>query len=764
MSELQIDHRARSQTFSHHRRSRLGLKQMLNSGMRQRSGSTALMYPPKVSSRPPSKIISGNLSMSSSGTNQLARTRSKSTTEIFLENLRLRSGPTKSQQPGYLELVDPFPVLPPPYEWIAPGKPKAVFPCGPAAENPPSYSPCVYKIAPLMRKMEWVTPYQMAVQRHWRTCLVELNSTQLNIYEYDPDELFDTPAGNANEGSAHSIFSLRSGHRFRHRSRTRSFASEASSRSRASSVSTNNDVADSRNMANGGRYNVDDFRSALTKADDLERLELFRNRGIMNKDRLEHSYTLQYGKVGLAIDYKKRRYVLRFRLQTEQFLLQFPSAAMMIEWYTAISTGIDNSLDLNRRPMPKYRTVPRRRRRRRNQESEHLHYHSFENFLRGSSSDLSGMMSHFKHKIKGAVKSGTPMSRSSNSSSRRLDQEEQPEEESGIVNNDAETSEWLNSNEGSSGNISALRSRALTNHTIEEYDEYLNSAISNSREAPDDQGEDISSLRDILSSNSSENHDYLSAFEEVSESEVAELAAGDLLGSRSHQISEEALQDARQKSRNTRNTKLATGNDLVTKAVQIQPMLDIPLATDNSGTLIRTVISNASSLSSANIASPGLVSSTPTTSISSNILSPSNVKSTSQTQAEDNSNNIVISGFDMEEESIQYVDFGEKLRPCTSLLTFPTKRRQVKDAIRCMFPLLSTEKWTGHYLVKEANAAYKPETVWNMEYDPKKLDPRQLLTMERRYHECSFLQEYMVGQKDLIAKINYGFDDNRYCF
>ncbi len=753
-----MDNRGRSQTFSHHKRSRLGIKLMLNSDLRQRSGSTPLIYHSGISSRTPSKSINTNLNMSASETLELTRTRSKSKSDLFLEKQRLRSGSVKTKRPSFLELVDPFPVLPPPYEWIAPGKPKPVLSdCPVTGEPPPSYSPCVYKVAALMRKVEWLTPYQMANQRHWRTCLVELNSTQLNIYEYDPDEIFDSPSGNGNGSTTHSIFSLRSGHRFGHRSRRKSSASDTAGRSRSSSVSTNNDTLDS-----GDKYKMDDFRSTLTKEDDLERLKLFKCRGIMNKERLERSYTLQYGKVGLAIDYKKRRYVLRFRLQTEQFLLQFPSAALMIEWYTAVSTGIDNSLDLNRRPMPKYRTVPRRRRRHHNQENDHHHYQSFENFMRDPTPDLGNMMSHFKHKIKGALKTGTPMSRSSNSSSRSMNQSDQAGEDSGTV-----SSRYANSsNRAVPGNISGLHIQGIIDQSGDDYESDVPVGVSETGH-PDEQEEDISSLHDILSSNSSENHYCLSAFEELNESGIVEPTSHKLFTAPNRQLCDESLENVIQTSSNSRNLKLAAGNQTVAKSVQTQPSLDIPLVTENSvsGSLIQTVVSNSSSISSANMASPVLVSSTPTTSISSNALSQTNVKNVSQMQARnDNNDEIIIPGFDMNEESISYVDFGEKLRPCTSLFTLPNKRRQIRDAIRCILPLLSTEKWTGNYLVKEASSKYKPETVWNLEYDPKKLNSRQLFSMERRYLECSFLQEYIVGEKDLVAKINYGFDDNRYCF
>ncbi|ODV97349.1 hypothetical protein PACTADRAFT_29775, partial [Pachysolen tannophilus NRRL Y-2460] len=80
-----------------------------------------------------------------------------------------------------------------------------------------------------------------------------------------------------------------------------------------------------------------------------------------DKAHLLKSYSLQHAKIGIAQDYKKWKYTLRLRCETEQFLIQFPTAQSMIEWNLALCLGRDNALDLARRSMPHYRTVPRSR-------------------------------------------------------------------------------------------------------------------------------------------------------------------------------------------------------------------------------------------------------------------------------------------------------------------------------------------------------------------------------------------------------------------
>lgn len=82
----------------------------------------------------------------------------------------------------------------------------------------------------------------------------------------------------------------------------------------------------------------------------------------LSADSLVRSYTLQHAKMGLPADYKKRNYCFRFRLETEQILVQFSCLDEMIHWANIISMGVNVSLDLETRSLPTDRSVPRRRR------------------------------------------------------------------------------------------------------------------------------------------------------------------------------------------------------------------------------------------------------------------------------------------------------------------------------------------------------------------------------------------------------------------
>jgi hypothetical protein len=75
------------------------------------------------------------------------------------------------------------------------------------------------------------------------------------------------------------------------------------------------------------------------------------------------SYTLQYGQVGLAADYEKRPYVIRVRLESEQFLLSFMCQEECISWCHDLQIAVDLALPLEERDLPIYRSIPARRRR-----------------------------------------------------------------------------------------------------------------------------------------------------------------------------------------------------------------------------------------------------------------------------------------------------------------------------------------------------------------------------------------------------------------
>jgi hypothetical protein len=64
-------------------------------------------------------------------------------------------------------------------------------------------------------------------------------------------------------------------------------------------------------------------------------------------------YTLQYAESGVAVDYKKRPYVLRVRVEGEQFLLQCRSASDRNAWLEAFQAAADISLDIDLRQSSK---------------------------------------------------------------------------------------------------------------------------------------------------------------------------------------------------------------------------------------------------------------------------------------------------------------------------------------------------------------------------------------------------------------------------
>ncbi|KAI0716764.1 hypothetical protein C8Q76DRAFT_616310 [Earliella scabrosa] len=74
---------------------------------------------------------------------------------------------------------------------------------------------------------------------------------------------------------------------------------------------------------------------------------------------LIRQYTLQHAESGLASDYKKRKNVIRVRMEGEQFLLQAKDVAAVIDWIEGIQMGTNVALDLDERPMPRGPIFPR---------------------------------------------------------------------------------------------------------------------------------------------------------------------------------------------------------------------------------------------------------------------------------------------------------------------------------------------------------------------------------------------------------------------
>lgn len=324
----------------------------------------------------------------------------------------------------YLNIVEPFPMEPPSYTSTLPRIDRPSYDSLESLnESLPRYSPTVYKIGVFYRKMEWISPYEMAQQRQWTPYIVELNNTQLNFYEIDNNLIkgsSNVTNGIINHNNNHdkildkfnvsSSFSNSNSHSLLHPYHHHHLYLKKLQGIKCPSAINQLDKFEKYKVS----YNEDNYRSIMTTKTDLKALYFLKSIKSLESTKIFRSYSLQYGKVGLAIDYKKRDYVFRCRFETEQFLIDFKNAEGMIEWYNAINLGIDNSLDLSRREMPNYRTVPRRRRRR------YQNHSVTKNIVFGLGLTSSQMLNDsYRHKEKDKDKDKNKDRRGSSSSSRR---------------------------------------------------------------------------------------------------------------------------------------------------------------------------------------------------------------------------------------------------------------------------------------------------------------------------------------------------------
>lgn len=336
-----------------------------------------------TTSSPPSNISIGHsissdqdqnsvISASPLGNSGVSAITSDSSISISAPLEKLSLSRNFELQQEFLNFLEPRPVKPPKYSTLAPGGcPRFPTYCNeddslaadhpyrlamsralyiddsPLDTAPPTYTPAVYKITAVIRKVEWLTPYDVAPNRRWKCCIMELNSTQLNFYLIPTlleEQVIDFCAGIGREDQV----SLRIAD------------SDDEIVFRRSRMTRDSDIQfyrfcrdlDLIPRMDCRRYKSPILRQALRVFDPTF-------------GHLLRSYSLQHATVGLAIDYMKRENVLRARLESEQILLHFCGTQELIDWEMAISVGSGVALDILERALPSFCTVPRRRRRRR---------------------------------------------------------------------------------------------------------------------------------------------------------------------------------------------------------------------------------------------------------------------------------------------------------------------------------------------------------------------------------------------------------------
>lgn len=255
------------------------------------------------------------------------------------------------EQNEYLSFIEPGLVPPPSYNTLPPGGcPR--FPVYSNAINAnheelPDYSPSIYKLDIVLRKTEWLSPFEPCPSRSWNFVIMELNSTQLNFYAVP-------------KSIEHEITVLRS-----HMLQSNIPVSGMSDKDRSvldSTLTLNWDLRFHKYCMDLGLIKHDKKEDQLLGSLSSPFLV---SRFKSKEKKLVRSYSLQHARIGLAIDYKKRANVLRIRVESEQILVQFPTTESLIQWNMALDTAKDISLDIEARDLPKDRTLPRRRRRRR---------------------------------------------------------------------------------------------------------------------------------------------------------------------------------------------------------------------------------------------------------------------------------------------------------------------------------------------------------------------------------------------------------------
>lgn len=268
----------------------------------------------------------------------------------------------------FLQFVDPLPAIPPDYDTVNPSK-RINFPIFEnndiveANEVPPSYTSTIDKLTIISLRMEFWNPNDRVANfqsKIWQNFILELNSTQLNLYHLDDSltrEIDNYFNNNIQLNGLKNPFSL-------NKRKETTFLS---------------------------RKQVDKI---------IKLIEIDRKKYV-NAKKLYKSYSLQFGIMGLPMDYQWRQYVkqakfkknkniielnnlgkrpsdkvliniidikmqdcLRIRLEQQQMLFKFSHVEEMINWYTYLSIGINVSLDINCRQFPKFnKIIPRRRRR-----------------------------------------------------------------------------------------------------------------------------------------------------------------------------------------------------------------------------------------------------------------------------------------------------------------------------------------------------------------------------------------------------------------
>ncbi|PWN50234.1 hypothetical protein IE53DRAFT_362536 [Violaceomyces palustris] len=277
--------------------------------------------------------------------------------EKRLSNLLLPLPPLGASSAGGLKAWDQAPATPglarrrsmfeirtepPPYSIIhrRPEGPQTIYPREEEGrERLPPYWCGVHIEGYLPRKMEFSAPGLQAKDRSWKRLYFVLHGTSLRVYKHD---LSSTPL--AQSGGWGELKGVHV--------HPEPMNEDGSTGGSGSSHSIGQAAREA--ISHSGLPLRHHNSSAINSPPGSEL-----------KSGLIRNYTLQNAESGLAADYLKRRHVVRVRAEGEQFLLQTRNDRHVVDWIEALQAATNVAMDLEKRQMPKFITLPRRRRRRR---------------------------------------------------------------------------------------------------------------------------------------------------------------------------------------------------------------------------------------------------------------------------------------------------------------------------------------------------------------------------------------------------------------
>jgi len=250
-----------------------------------------------------------------------------------------------------------------------------------SSEVLPAYAATLEYYGVCLIKTEFISPYHTNGSRGWKPVFLELNTTQLNIYELSDKKLSlaistlftevnyikEAPVLDTDDGTA-----------------TFDSSRDPGCRGRSSSFASYDDESIDE-IVEHKLFNLKQNFKKLKHDKSLSHLPkyylvicdnklLFEPNTLSNfqyKGKLIGCYTLTNMKVGLATslnDYDGKHYnmvnvvkytnVLRLRIEYKQILLQFWSFSAMVSWYRNLIMGKDLAVPLESRSLTKFKTIP----------------------------------------------------------------------------------------------------------------------------------------------------------------------------------------------------------------------------------------------------------------------------------------------------------------------------------------------------------------------------------------------------------------------